>query len=54
MEHKEKKKKNTKNVTLFLGNGFDLNMGLKTSYEDFVLYYLHKAKSDNSNVIKLK
>ncbi len=51
---KIEKENNTENVTLFLGNGFDLNMGLKTSYEDFVLYYLYKVKSDNLSVIKLK
>lgn len=28
------------NVTLILGNGFDLNMGLPTSYSDFYQYYL--------------
>lgn len=45
---------NVKNVILFLGNGFDLNMGLKTSYDDFVKYYLDEAKSDNTSVMKLK
>lgn len=28
------------NVTLIIGNGFDLNMGLPTSYSDFYQYYL--------------
>lgn len=28
------------NVTLILGNGFDLNMGMPTSYSDFYQYYL--------------
>ena len=28
------------NVTLIIGNGFDLNMGLPTSYSDFYHYYL--------------
>lgn len=27
------------NVTLILGNGFDLNMGLPTAYSDFYKYY---------------
>ena len=27
---------NLKNVLLIVGNGFDLNMGLKTSYKDFL------------------
>ena len=28
------------NVTLILGNGFDLNMGLPTAYSDFYKYYM--------------
>lgn len=28
------------NITFMLGNGFDMNMGLKTSYSDFLQYYL--------------
>ncbi len=28
------------NYTFFIGNGFDLGMGLKTSYSDFIQYYL--------------
>lgn len=28
------------NITLILGNGFDLNMGLPTAYSDFYQYYL--------------
>lgn len=43
------------NVTFLLGNGFDLNLGLSTSYKDFYSYYTKKepndfiAKSDHSS-----
>ena len=30
------------NITFFIGNGFDLNLGLKTSYKDFYLYFKQK------------
>lgn len=30
------------NVTFLLGNGFDLNLGLSTSYKDFYSYYTKK------------
>lgn len=54
MENKNEIKNNVKNVTFFLGNGFDLNMGLDTSYEKFVYYYINNVKSDNIDVNKLK
>ena len=28
-------------VVYLIGNGFDLNLGLKTSYSDFYTYYLN-------------
>lgn len=40
---KEYKMPVQKNVTFFIGNGFDLNIGLKTSYTDFLKWY---AKSN--------
>ena len=41
------------NITFMIGNGFDLNLNLKTSYKDFYNYYITKYK-DNiiSNSIK--
>ena len=54
MENKNEIKNKVKNATFFLGNGFDLNMGLDTSYEKFVYYYVNKVKSENNDVIKLK
>lgn len=41
------------NILFFIGNGFDLNIGMKTSYGDFYNYY-HGVKSDNPSVEKLK
>lgn len=40
------------NVTLILGNGFDLNMGLPTSYSDFYKYYLQVDSPKSTNLIK--
>lgn len=34
------------NITFLIGNGFDLNLGLKTSYKDFYKYYINKAPND--------
>lgn len=30
------------NITFLIGNGFDINLGLKTQYKDFYPYYLEK------------
>lgn len=40
-------------VLHILGNGFDLNLGLKTSYKDFYDYY-KSVKSSNNSVNNLK
>lgn len=40
------------NVTLILGNGFDLNIGLPTSYSDFYKYYLQVDSPKSTNLIK--
>lgn len=34
------------NITFLIGNGFDLNLGLKTSYKDFYKYYIKKEPKD--------
>ena len=40
--------------TLFvLGNGFDINLGLRTSYQDFYDYYL-KQPSEDADILALK
>jgi|WetSurMetagenome_2_1015567.scaffolds.fasta_scaffold00395_22 hypothetical protein len=41
------------NIVFLIGNGFDLNLGLKTSYSDFYPYYT-KIRSKSSVVNKLK
>lgn len=41
------------NTLFLLGNGFDLNLGLKTSYEDFYNYY-KKQNSKNDKIKQLK
>ncbi len=40
-------------ILYIIGNGFDLNLGLETSYNHFYTYY-NTVKSDNKNVQKLK
>lgn len=40
-------------VVYLIGNGFDLNLGLKTSYSDFYTYYLN-VKSRDAQIIQLK
>lgn len=35
------------NITFFIGNGFDINLGLKTRYSDFYPYFNEHAKKDN-------
>ncbi len=40
-------------ILYIIGNGFDLNLGLKTSYNHFYEYY-KTVESDNVNVQKLK
>ncbi|MCL2108655.1 MAG: bacteriophage abortive infection AbiH family protein [Oscillospiraceae bacterium] len=40
------------NITFLIGNGFDLNMGLKTSFKDFLPVYLEKNKETDSEIIK--
>ena len=40
-------------ILYIIGNGFDLNLGLKTNYNHFYEYY-NTVKSDNEIVKKLK
>ena len=39
------------NITFLIGNGFDLNLGLKTSFSDFLKVYKEPQEND-SNAIK--
>lgn len=42
-------------IVYLIGNGFDINIGLKTKYKDFYDYYLSLDRSaDNEQVAKLK
>lgn len=38
------------NITFFIGNGFDINLGLSTRYSDFYPYFLNNAS--DKNIIK--
>ncbi|MDR0946571.1 MAG: bacteriophage abortive infection AbiH family protein [Ruminococcus sp.] len=38
------------NVTWLIGNGFDLNVGLKTSYKDFYKEYIKDNNDDSENI----
>lgn len=40
-------------VVYLIGNGFDLNLGLKTSYSDFYTYYLN-IKNNDPQIAQLK
>ncbi len=41
------------NVVYFIGNGFDLNLNLKTSYQDFLEFY-KKVKNDSPKIFEFK
>ncbi|MDR0954391.1 MAG: bacteriophage abortive infection AbiH family protein [Rikenellaceae bacterium] len=40
------------NIVYLIGNGFDINLGMKTGYKDFYNYYLNLPKDGDSDVIK--
>ena len=40
------------NIVFLIGNGFDLNLKLKTSYSDFLDYYLDENKENKDKVIE--
>ena len=35
------------NITFFIGNGFDLNLGLKTKYSDFYPFFIQNSSENN-------
>ena len=41
-----------KNNLIIIGNGFDLNLGMKTSYRDFLKYYTTQKESNDNFLIK--
>ena len=38
------------NITYIIGNGFDINLGLKTSYRDFYEYILAQENNTDSTL----
>lgn len=40
------------NITFLIGNGFDVNLGLKTRYIDFYKYYVNLERTNASSVVK--
>lgn len=34
-------------ITFFIGNGYDINIGLKTGYPDFLQWYVEQPSEDN-------
>ena len=41
------------NIVYLIGNGFDRNLGLRTSYRDFYNFY-KKQRSSNENIRRIK
>lgn len=43
------------NTVFLIGNGFDLNLGMRTKYEHFYEYYLsNQGDEDSVHIRKLK
>ncbi|QZT37063.1 bacteriophage abortive infection AbiH family protein [Halosquirtibacter xylanolyticus] len=42
------------NILYILGNGFDLQLGLKTSYNDFYNYYTKLKDNPSEEITKLR
>jgi hypothetical protein len=40
------------NIVYLIGNGFDLNLGMKTSYRDFCEYYTNLPKDNDAEIVK--
>lgn len=40
-------------ITFLIGNGFDINLGLKTKYSEFLDYYLDSKKLEDIKGRKL-
>lgn len=41
------------NITFLIGNGFDINLDLKTRYTDFYQYYVRQSAENESDAIKI-
>ena len=44
----------SKHVTFLIGNGFDLNVGLKTRYTDFYKIYAKENAADSDAISRFK
>lgn len=42
------------NITFLIGNGFDLNVGLKTKFSDYLVEYTKDEKKDTDRKEKKK
>lgn len=49
-----KREEENMNITFLLGNGFDMGLGLKTSYENFYDQYCNPLSTDNENIKAFK
>ena len=41
------------NITYIIGNGFDINLGLKTRYVDFYKWYVDRNRESTPDVVKV-
>ena len=41
-------------IVYLIGNGFDVNLGMKTSYADFYDWYVEESVSNSDNIERLK
>lgn len=39
-------------ITYIIGNGFDINLGLRTGYENFYNWYIGQSSKKDSDVVK--
>lgn len=39
-------------ITYIIGNGFDINLGLRTSYENFYKWYVRQSSEKDPDVVK--
>ena len=40
------------NITYIIGNGFDINLGLRTGYKDFYEWYVDQPSENDPDVVK--
>lgn len=42
------------NITFLIGNGFDINLGLKTQFEHFLNWYIEQSSDGDEDIVKFK